>query len=205
MRLFLFYFYHFKRNDNTTLVSRWDVASWLITLLLSLRRRIIDRERWRLQSETNDTHFYNIVTRMLRLSSKSLAPIWHREPSSSWQIFTARVKENSVVARNCIRVSGKSFRRYIARHDRSEAESFSTLRSAAATGAPATLALVQHTLGRRSATSRTKSRVWRTRHATAEQSNCKSKPSCQQRSVIFSFVSWSSSITLRSESCAFYS
>jgi len=173
-----------------------------MTLLLSLSERIIDRERWRLQSDTNNTHFYNIVTRMLWLSSKklagqtSLAPMWHREPYSRWQIFTPHVKENfpwSTVCgraetRNCIRVSGKSFCRYIARHDRSEAESFSTLRSAAATGAPATLALVHHTLGRRSATSRTKSRVWRTRHATAEQSNCKSKPSCQQRSIIFSIV-----------------
>lgn len=82
------------------------------------------------------------------------------------------------------------------RHDRIEAKGFSALRPTATAGTSATLPVVQYTLGRRSASiSRTKNRMWRTRHATTRQSHCKSKISCRQSSMILSRLlnrSWKS-------------
>lgn len=89
-------------------------------------------------------------------------------------------------ARYYLSTCERTFVYFDTRHDRAEAKSRSTLRPAAAIATPATLAVVQHTPGRRSATSSswTKSCVWRTRHAIARQSHRKSKISCRQSSVI---------------------
>lgn len=153
---------------------------------------------------------YSFVTLLKNLRDKSLAPMWHCEPYSTFDEFLnltaySKGKFPFVVRGNAFTVSGKTFCRYIAKHDWAEAKSFSTLLSVVATGIPATLALVQHTLGRRrrSATLRTKSRVRRTRHATAKQSHCESKLSCQRSSMMFSILyPTSSSVTPHSELCA---